>query len=128
VEFRTERIGRLIQEKISSLILEGRIKDPRVNPFLSVTRVAVSRDLAFADVYVSNIKENGNIPRGVEGLQSAAGFIQAELGASMHTRKTPKLRFRPDLSLREGFDLVQKIDKLVENSENTGNENTAESL
>jgi ribosome-binding factor A len=114
-EYRTERIGRLIQQKIGSLILEGRVKDPRVSPFLSVTRVVVSRDLAYADVYISNIRENGNIPRGAEGLQSAAGFIQAELAASMRTRKTPKLRFHPDLSLREGFDLVQKIDKLVNN-------------
>jgi ribosome-binding factor A len=104
----------LIQQKISSLILEGRIKDPRVSPFLSVTRVAVSRDLAYADVYVSNIKENGNIPRGVEGMQSAAGFIQAELAAFMRIRKTPKLRFHPDLSLRESFELVQKIDQLVQ--------------
>jgi ribosome-binding factor A len=115
VEHRTERVGHLIQQKISSLILEGRIKDPRVSPFLSVTRVTVSRDLAYADVYVSNIKENGNIPRGAAGLQSAAGFIQAELAAFMRIRKTPKLRFRPDLSLRESFDLVQKIDKLVNN-------------
>jgi ribosome-binding factor A len=115
VEHRTERVGHLIQQKIGSLILEGRIKDPRVSPFLSVTRVSVSRDLAYADVYVSNIKENGNIPRGVAGLQSAAGFIQAELAAFMRIRKTPKLRFHPDLSLREGFDLVQKIDKLVNN-------------
>jgi ribosome-binding factor A len=115
VEYRTERVGQLIREKISSLILEGRIKDPRVSPFFSVTRVAVSRDLAYADVYISNIKENGNIPRGVAGLQSAAGFIQAELAAFMRIRKTPKLRFHPDLGLREGFDLVQKIDKLVNN-------------
>ncbi|MDR1635828.1 MAG: 30S ribosome-binding factor RbfA [Treponema sp.] len=115
MEHRTERVGHLIQQKIGSLILEGRIKDPRVSPFLSVTRVSVSRDLAYADVYVSNIKENGNIPRGVAGLQSAAGFIQAELAAFMRIRKTPKLRFHPDLSLREGFDLVQKIDKLVNN-------------
>jgi ribosome-binding factor A len=115
VEHRTERVGHLIQQKISSLILEGRIKDPRVNPFLSVTRVTVSRDLAYADVYISNIKENGNIPRGAAGLQSAAGFIQAELAAFMRIRKTPKLRFHPDVSLRESFELVQKIDKLVNN-------------
>ncbi|MDR0450824.1 MAG: 30S ribosome-binding factor RbfA [Treponema sp.] len=120
MEHRTERLGHLIQQKISSLILESRIKDPRVNPFLSVTRVSVSRDLAYADVYISNIRENGNIPRGVAGLQSAAGFIQAELAAFMRIRKTPKLRFHPDLSLRESFDLVQKIDKLVNNDSSPG--------
>ena len=53
-EFRTERLGQLIQEMISALILEGRIKDPRVSSFISITRVNVSRDLSYADVYVSN--------------------------------------------------------------------------
>jgi ribosome-binding factor A len=117
MEFRTDRIGRLVQEKISALILEGRIKDPRVHPFLSITRVQVSKDLAFADVYVSNIRENGTIAKAVEGLQSAAGFIQAELGSYMRIRKTPRLRFHPDTGIREGFDLVKKIEQLVSTSQ-----------
>jgi ribosome-binding factor A len=112
-EYRTERVGHLIQQKISALILEGRIKDPRVNPFLSITRVTVSRDLAYAEVYVSNIRVGGNIPRGVEGLQSAAGFIQAELASFMRIRKTPRLRFHADESIREGFDMIKKIETLV---------------
>jgi ribosome-binding factor A len=116
VEFRTDRLGRLVQEKISALILEGKIKDPRVHPFLSITRVQVSKDLAFADVYVSNIRENGNIEKSVTGLQSAAGFIQAELGAVMHIRKTPRLRFHPDTGIREGFDMIKKIEQLTEAS------------
>jgi ribosome-binding factor A len=112
-EFRTERLGRLIQEKISALILEGKIKDPRVTPFLSITRARVSRDLSYADVYVSNIREKADIERGAEGLQSAAGFIQSQLGAVMRIRKIPRLRFHADDSLREGFDLVKKIEDLA---------------
>jgi ribosome-binding factor A len=113
-EYRIERVGRLIQEKIGALLLEGRIKDPRVHPFLSVTRVRVSRDLAFADVYISNVRENGNITRAVAGLQSAAGFIQGELAACMRIRKIPRLRFHPDNGIREGFDLIKKIETLTE--------------
>ena len=112
-EFRIERVGRLIQEKISALILEGRIKDPRVNSFLSVNRVSVSRDLSWADVYVSHIRAEAGCGRGVEGLRSAAGFIQAQLGAAMRIRKIPHLRFHEDTSVREGFDLVKKIEGLV---------------
>ena len=103
----------MIQEKISALILEGKIKDPRVTPFLSITRVQVSRDLSFADVYVSNIRAAANIGRGAEGLQSAAGFIQSQLGAVMRIRKTPRLRFHPDESVREGFDMIKKIEDLT---------------
>jgi ribosome-binding factor A len=112
-EYRIERVGRLIQEKIGALILEGKIKDPRVNPFLSITRVAVSRDLAYADVYVSHIRAEANGSRGAEGLQNAAGFIQAQLAAAMRIRKIPRLRFHEDSSIREGFELVKKIEGLA---------------
>ncbi len=111
-EFRTERLGQLMQEMISALVMEGKIKDPRVSPFVSITRVNVSRDLSFADVYVSNIRENANIKRSAEGLQSAAGFIQSQLGNVLHIRKIPRLRFHTDTSIREGFDLVKKIEQL----------------
>jgi ribosome-binding factor A len=113
--FRAERVGRLIQEKIGVLIVEGKIKDPRVNPFLSITRVSVSKDLAWAEVYVSTFKSGGSLARGVEGLQSAAGFIQAQLAALMRIRQTPKLRFHEDMGIKEGFELVKKIEDLNKN-------------
>ena len=112
--FRTDRVGNLIREKIGELIIEGRIKDPRVDSFLSVTRVDVSRDLSFADVFVSSYKSEAGLAKGVEGLQNAAGYIQAQLGKTMHIRNTPRLRFHADLGVREGFDLVQKIESLAD--------------
>ena len=111
-EFRTERLGQLIQEKIGALIVNGKIKDHRVDPFLSVTRVEVSRDLSWADVYISTYKPETKLERGVTGLQSAAGFIQAQLAGEMRIRQTPRLRFREDKSIREGFDMVQKLNDL----------------
>ncbi|WP_010258819.1 30S ribosome-binding factor RbfA [Treponema primitia] len=111
-EYRTERVGRLIQEKVGALIVEGKVKDPRVDPFLSITRVTVSRDFAYADAYVSSYKSAG-LATGVEGLQSAAGFIQSQLAKMMRLRQTPKLRFHEDQGIREGFELVQKIEGLV---------------
>ena len=111
--FRTERLGQTIQEKIGSLILEGKIKDSRVNTFLSITKVNVSKDLSFADVYVSDIRGKIN-EKEVEGLQSAAGFIQSQLGATMHIRKIPRLRFHADKSIGESFDIIKKIEELVE--------------
>ncbi|MDR0513316.1 MAG: 30S ribosome-binding factor RbfA [Treponema sp.] len=112
-EYRTERVGQLMQEKIGALIVEGRVKDPRVNAFLSVSRVNVSRDFSWADVYISTFKNEALLERGVEGLQSAAGFIQSQLAKEMRIRQTPRLRFHQDLSLRDGFDMVQKLSNLT---------------
>jgi len=117
-DFRTERVGNLIREKIGALIVEGKIKDPRVDPFISVTRVQVSKDLAWADVYVSAFKHGKNLEKCVVGLQSAAGFIQSCLAKEMRIRLTPKLRFHQDESVSESFDMVKKLESLVaENKE-----------
>jgi ribosome-binding factor A len=116
-EFRTERLGKQIQEIIGSLILAAEIKDPRVSPFVSITHVNVARDFSFADVYVSNIRETANLERCTQGLQSAAGFIQSRLGAALHIRKIPHLRFHVDTSIREGFYMVKKINSLMEKEE-----------
>ena len=123
-EFRTERVGRLIQEKIGALIIEGKIKDTRVDQFLSVSRVQVSKDFSWADVYISTFKTETNLEKGVAGLQNAAGFIQSRLAREMRIRLTPRLRFHEDLSIREGFEMVKKINDLTgegtANSESTG--------
>jgi len=109
---RTDRLGQTIQEKIGSLILEGRIKDSRVNTFLAITKVKVSKDLSYADIYVSDIR--GSLKeKEVEGLQSAAGFIQTQLAKDMRIRRIPRLRFHGDTSVGESFDLIKKIESLV---------------
>jgi ribosome-binding factor A len=114
-EYRIERVGHLVQEKLGALIVEGKIKDPRVDSFLSVTRVTVSRDLSYADVYVSSFKSPKALAKGVEGLQSAAGFIQSQLAREIRLRQTPKLRFFEDAGVREGFDMIKKIEELSHN-------------
>jgi ribosome-binding factor A len=107
------RLGRLIQEEVARLIVEGKVKDPRVDSFLSITRVDVSRDVSCADIFVSSYKTAEGLQKGVAGLQSAAGFIQAKLGGKLRIRQTPRLRFHADNGLREGFALIKKIDELV---------------
>jgi ribosome-binding factor A len=111
--YRGERLGKMIQEKIGALIVEGRVKDHRVDSFLSVTRVEVSNDLSYADVHVSGFKSEEGLLRGVEGLKSASGFIQAKLASLLRVRQTPRLRFHADQGPREGFLLNQKIDRLA---------------
>ena len=48
----------------------------------------------------------------IKGLESAAGFIQSVLGKKLRTRQFPKLTFLFDESVKESFEMVQKIDRL----------------
>jgi ribosome-binding factor A len=110
--YRNERFAILLQEAIGELIVNGKIKDPRVEPFLSVTRVEIGKSFDKADVYISSWKTEGGLKTGVLGLQTAAPYIQKELAKKLKTRLTPKLHFYADSASRESFDIIQKIDAL----------------
>jgi ribosome-binding factor A len=113
---RNERLSALIQEKIGGMIVLGKIKDPRVDSILSVTRVDAASDLSFADVYVSSWKTEQGLETGVAGLQSAAPFIQRELAKTLKTRLTPRLRFHADTGVKAGFEMVKKIEGLTDSN------------
>ena len=113
-EFRMLKLGEQIREEISKLIMLQKIKDPRVSTFLSINRVEVARDLAYAKVYVSSFLNESQVRKGVEGLNSAAGFIQSSIAKKLTIRQFPKLTFIVDTSIKEGFDLVQKLNRLEE--------------
>ena len=111
-EFRLVKLGEQIREEISTLIATQKIKDPRVSTFLSINRVDVAADLAYAKVYVSSFLPEGQIIKGVAGLNSAAGFIQTSIAKKLTIRKFPKLTFIADNSIKEGFEMVHKLNKL----------------
>ncbi len=111
-EYRLDRLGEQIREEISKMILGGRVKDPRVSTFLTIHRVEVSGDLGYAKVYVSSFMSPKETAQGVKGLEHAAGFIQSTIGKKLRIRQFPRLTFIHDESIREGFEMVQKINKL----------------
>ncbi len=56
-QVRKRRLEELIREEISKMITFGEIKDPRVNSFLSITRVEASQDGSHAKVFVSSLDD-----------------------------------------------------------------------
>ncbi len=117
--FRLVRLGEQIRDEISRMILTHQIKDPRVSSFLTVNRVDVSGDLSYAKVYVSSFMDEKQTEKGVKGLQNAAGFIQSKIAGRLTLRQFPKLTFIADTSIRDGFEMVRKLNEL-EASSNTG--------
>jgi ribosome-binding factor A len=131
-EIRHKKLEEQLQEELSSLILSGEVKDPRVGPFTSITRVEASRDLSTAKVYVSafgvtsdalagpekdskqNEAELARIDEAVAGLTSAAGFIQSHVAKRVRLRVTPRLTFVADHGIKEGFELNERIKGLFQ--------------
>ena len=111
-EFRLAKLGEQIRGEIALLISTQKIKDPRVSTFLTINRVEVAADLAYAKVYVSSFLPEGQILKGVAVLNSAAGFIQSSIAKKLTIRKFPKLSFIADSSVKEGFEMVNKLNRL----------------
>ena len=116
-EIRLKRVESLIREKVSSLIMSGEIKDPRVDASVTLTRVKSARDLASARIWVSSFGGEDATRRAVSGLNRAAGFIQLRLGRELHMRHTPKLFFSGDNSLRDALEVNKLIDRAAAGSE-----------
>ena len=120
-EFRLDKLAEQIREEISQLIFSGKIKDPRVSNFLSINRVDVSGDLAYAKVYVSSFMDAHKTKQGVRGLENAAGFIRTNLAKKLHIHQCPQFTFIYDESIEEGFNMVKKLEALEAASDSGNN-------
>ena len=56
---------------------------------------------------------DNQLAKGVAGLQSAAGIIQSSIAKKLRIRQFPKLTFVADTSLKDGFNMVKKLDELA---------------
>lgn len=110
---RAERVSDAVQQELAVLIRDN-IRDPRVG-MLSVTDVEISRDLAYAKVFVSFVGERSqnDIDAALEALNGASGYLRKLLAGSIKLRITPKLQFSYDESGRRGQHLSALIDLAV---------------
>ena len=83
------QLKEITSEELTSL------SDPRIQGLVTVTGVRVSPDLAHATIYYSVLADE-DTEAAHAGLQSAAGRIQAAVGAQTRLKRTPRLHFEPD--------------------------------
>ena len=133
---RVQKVADQLQRELATLI-QLEVNDPRVG-MVSVTGVRVSRDLAYADVYVTVMgsvdgdtglapgvpldkageMDKLEIEASIKALNSAAGFLRTLLSKRLSLRITPKLTFHYDESVARGQYLSSLIDRaLAEDSE-----------
>ena len=117
---RTEKIGSVIRQEVSQVIMRE-LNDPRLDGTLpSVTRVKVADDLSVADVYVVVMGTPGKQSAAMMALQSAAGLMRSRVGKALATRTVPLLRIQVDEAYRkemEVLDLIRKAElELAQNA------------
>ena len=114
---RTDRVGQQIQKEIA-VILMREIKDPRLS-MTTVSAVEVTRDLAYAKIFVTFFNDNADeIKASLEVLAEAEGYIRSLLGKRLRARIMPHLRFVYDSSMSEGVRMSALVDQAVASDQN----------
>lgn len=116
-EKRVNRISEEVKKIISELLYNG-LKDPRISPMTSITRVEVTRDLRYAKIYVSILGNKEEKENSIEGLNSAKGFIRKEIGNKIDIRYIPEPIFILDESIEEGIRMSKLIEDVNKNIDN----------
>ncbi|WP_444679027.1 30S ribosome-binding factor RbfA [Halomonas sp. E19] len=110
---RTDRVGDQLQKELAVLI-QREVKDPRLG-MVTVSGVTVSRDLGYADVYVTLLGEDSpeRVKENLKVLKQAAGFLRSQIARRIKLRHVPELRFHYDESVVRGQRLSSLIDEAV---------------
>ena len=103
------RVADFVRDELSN-IMQREMRDPRIG-MVSINEVKVSKDLSFADIYISSLEtpEHAEQASLIKVLNKAAGFFRSTLAQRHSMRTTPKPRFHYD----EVADRAPRLDALI---------------
>lgn len=125
---RIDRIGDQIQRELAQMIQRD-VKDPRLG-MVTVNAVKVSRDMGYADIYISLLTteelnaESPEVKDSLDVLTRASGYLRGLLGKAMKIRMIPHLRFHFDTQLGHSRRMDALIRKAVADLPPQGDDDT----
>ena len=114
---RQEKAARVVKEAVSDAIA-NHLSDPRIEGFVSVTRVDMAADLRTADVYLSIFgKDDVSQNKTFEAITHARSRIQSLLAGKMQSKFCPVLRFHMDEQFKKTLETIKLIDQTASERE-----------
>lgn len=117
---RLYRLQAEIQRIVSELLIEG-LKDPRIDPMTSVSKVELSNDTSVATIYFSIYGSQKTKEDTLDALENAKGYIRSRLAKVLEIRQVPELRFRIDESVEYSIEIQKILNKLNSESKEKAN-------
>lgn len=105
---RTDRLSELVQRELAQII-QRELNDPRLG-MVTISAVEITRDLAYAKIYVTIFDTDEQIQKSMKILNHAASFLRTLLAKRIKIRIIPELIFVYDVSIRDGQRLSSLID------------------
>ena len=110
---RQEKVARIVREAVSDAIA-NHLSDPRIEGFISVTRVEMSPNLRNAYVYMSILsKDEAGQNKTFKAIEHAASRIQSLLADKIKSKFCPVLHFHKDEKFKKTLETMNIIDKAI---------------
>ncbi len=100
-------------KKAIAEVIQRDLADPRVDAFISITRVKISPDMRDATIFVSIMPEEKE-SKNFHGLRHATGHIRSLVLKKMATRTVPRFRFSLDETLKKQAAVMEAIGRGIE--------------
>lgn len=108
---RQEKVARVVKETVSDII-SNHLSDPRIEGFVSITRVEMGTDLRNAYVYVSIFgKDQASQNKTFTAITHAKNRIQSLLADRMHSKFCPVLHLYMDEKFKKTLETLNLIDQ-----------------
>ncbi len=105
-------MARVVKEAVSDAV-RG-LSDPRIEGFVSVTRVEMAPDLRKAEVYFSIFGGDETVQKKTFiAITHARSRIQWTLAARIKSKFCPVLRFHMDEKFKKTLEIMKLIDQAV---------------
>jgi len=108
------RVSAQIQNKLSEII-DQRLNNPKIPPFVTIHSVKVANDLRVADISVTLLQDEDKeaIDEIIAELNKASGFLRTELGRVIRLKYLPALKFHynPSTSYALGLEEIFNKDR-----------------
>lgn len=109
--FRINRINSQLQREIS-MILAHEVRDDKLSEVI-VTSVDCSKDLKYAKVYYTTLRETGRSEI-AKLLEKVSGYVRTTLGHRLSYRTVPELTFVYDNTEELAREMDRVLDKIAE--------------
>ncbi len=110
--FRSDRVSDAIQRLLGQIIPQE-VRDPRVG-MVNINQVTVSRDMAYAKVYVTFVGDDeATSLQAASILNKASGFLRGVVAKELDMRTVPKLQFIYDKTAIRGQEISTLIDRAL---------------
>ena len=114
---RKQRLASIEKEilRVVSTALFEDVKNPKVKGMVSLSKVRVTEDLKFADLYFTILSMEGakvNKVKVEEGLNEIRGFLRKRVSEELDLRFIPEMRIKIDDSIEYAVKMSKLLDEL----------------